>query len=139
MSDNAAGILLERFQFLIDLLAFRIVESETSFSFGNMFVKLTNDVLNVRIYRERDFVGVEVSPRFATDRWIPLGHLCLIMLQRDPIEIATIEEQADFLRCHYPAIATMLSADRLDDTIAQVRQLGKARRSKRFPGSVGDE
>jgi hypothetical protein len=138
MSDNPETVLLPKFQFLVDDLGFRVVASETSSSFDNMFVELTNHALNIRLARARGFVNAEVSPPFAPRRWVPVEHLQKMVLGRDPVEDLTLEEQADFVRCHYPVIVTMLAAENLDDTIKRVHDLGRDRLKKLFPGCVDE-
>jgi hypothetical protein len=119
-------------------LGFRIVASEVASIFDDMFVDHSNDSLNVRVAHDRGFLDAEVSPPFAPDKWLPLGHLRQIAMGRDLMENVTIDEQAEFLRFHFPTIVEMLSEKNLETTVIQIRNAGRDRFKKRFPGSVRD-
>src|SRR5580692_4809180 len=103
MADDESGLLLPTFQFLIESLGFRVAASETSNSFDNGFVELTNGVINIRVIRERGITNAEVS-QTNDHRWLPVSHLRQIVLRGDPVENVTLEQQAHFIGGHYPTI-----------------------------------
>jgi hypothetical protein len=139
MSDDPRDVLLGQFQFLIDRLGFRVVASQAFQSFDNLLLDLQNDVMTVRIVRDRSYINAELSPVFAPDRWVPLGHLRQVALERDPVEEPTLEQEAEFMRSHYETIVTMLSAENFEETGARVLNLGRERLKRLYPGSVRDE
>lgn len=132
------GLLFRPFQFLIDDLGFHVVSSDIAPTLGNMYVQVTNGILNVRVVRDRGFENAEVSPHFAPEAWLPLAHLRKIVLACDPLKDVNLDEEADFLRCQYATIAEMVSAANLENTELQIRQIGKQRLKKLFPGSIRD-
>lgn len=131
-------ILLEHFRFLLDDFGFRIVASEVSPYFDNMWITLENDSLRVVIARDRGFVAADVSsPRNPTEL-LPLGLLRKLVLRQDPTDDVTIEEEADFLRLHFHEIVDLLSSTKLAVTVERIREIGRARLHRLFPGSVRD-
>jgi hypothetical protein len=139
MPTDESALLLRTFQFLVDRLGFSVVAGEASSSFDNVFIELTNGLLNIRIARERGIKDAEMSPACAHDRWLPVSHLRQVALGGDPVDDVTLEQQADFVSGHYSTIVKMLAPEQLEDTVARVDDLGRERLKRLFPGSIVEE
>jgi len=61
------------------------------------------------------------------------------VLRGDPVENVTLEQQAHFISGHYPTIVNMLAPERIEDTVARVRDLGRERLKTLYPGSILEE
>jgi hypothetical protein len=137
MPDLTATLVPPQFRFLIDENGFRVIGGKgSSTHFDDMYVELTNDLLNVAIVRESGFISAEVRSPAEPTSWLPLEFLRQLVLRRDPAEEVTFDSQAEFLRTHVATITDLLSEPKLAATTSDVISIGRERRKRLFPGSV---
>ncbi len=136
MAHDPNEIVSPVFDFLLTELGFRVVSREVSPYFDNVSVVLSSPALVVNIFRDRGCVSARLGRSLDRNDSAPLHMLRILVLNLDPLDEVSINEEADFLRTHFMTIKELFSDQNLPVTMRRLELLGRQMRRKMFPGKI---
>jgi hypothetical protein len=136
MAHDANEIVSPLFDFLIAEHGLRLVSRKVEPCFDNVSVVLSSPGLIVNIFRDRGSVSVRLGRSLDISESTALHMLRILVLNLDPLDEVSIEEEADFLRTNFTRIKELFSDQNLRETMRRIQSLGRERGRRMFPGKI---
>jgi hypothetical protein len=100
---------------------------------------LSSPGIVANIFLDRGSVSVRLGRSLHTDESTSLNLLRILLLDLDPLDEVTINEEADFLRTNFTRIKELFSDENLPVTMKRLELLGRERGRRMFPGQIIDD
>ena len=125
----------KHFSYLFSPYSFRIIESQSSESFGNALIILEYEDLLLKIVKDRDQIFLDFQPASKKSKlnWFSIDIVKQMITGKIEPSAEMNSRNVEFLKDNLDQIKKIFSKEKVSDTIKVLKKLERERAKRLFP------